>query len=166
MKKLLFGIIPVMFAGCAAPPNEAALEAEIEAVLNLYVQSVNEADYDLLRDIWVPSDDISYVSPFDRLQSSEQLEGFWQVFITDNFSERDLRLSDIALHVAGNEAAWAVFDWDFDATTSDGQPFSSTGWETQFYQLTDQGWRIEHIHYSMPLQPEDDSVSSEEPTGQ
>ena len=120
MKKLLFGIVSVMFAGCAAPPNEPASETEIEAVIDLYVQSVNDADYDLLREIWVPSDEISYVNPLERLQSSEQLEGFWQAFITDSFSERDLRPSNVSIHAAGSEAAWAVFDWEFDATTADG----------------------------------------------
>ncbi len=113
-------------------------------------QSVNDADYVLLREIWVESDDISYVNPLERLHTSEQLEGFWQAFITDSFSERELRPSNVSIHPAGSEAAWAVFDWEFDATTSDGQPFYTTGWETQFYRSTDQGWRIEHIHYSTP----------------
>lgn len=103
-----------------------------------------------MREIWVPSDEISYVNPLARLQTSEQLEGFWQAFITNSFSERELRLSNVSIHTAVSEAAWAVFDWEFDATTSDGQPFSTTGWETQLYRLTDQGWRIEHIHYSVP----------------
>ena len=153
LKKLLVGIVLVVCLGCA-PPNEPASEAEIEAVLDLYVQSVNDADYDLLRGIWVPSDEISYVNPVERLQSSEELEGFWQAFITDTFSERDLRISNVSIHAAGREAAWAVFDWEFNATMTDGQPFNTTGWETQFYRLTDQGWRIEHVHYSTPQLPQ------------
>ncbi len=155
MKKLLVGIVPIICLGCT-PSNDPASETEIEAVIDLYVQSVNDADYDLLREIWLPSDEISYVNPVERLQSSEQLEAFWQAFITDSFSERDLRPSNVSIHAAGSEAAWAVFDWEFDATTADGQPFNTTGWETQFYRLTDQGWRIEHIHYSTPPPPQEE----------
>ncbi len=155
MKKLLIGIQLGLCAGCA-PLDEPAPNAEIEAVLNQYVQSVNEADYDLLREIWVASDEISYVNPSERLQTSEQLEGFWQAFMTDSFSERELRPSNVSIHAAGSEAAWAVFDWEFDAITSDGQPFNTTGWETQFYRLTHQRWRIEHIHYSIRPPPQDE----------
>ena len=147
MKKLLVAIPLVLSVACVQP-DESNVETEIGTLLDLYVQSVNEADYVLLREIWIESDDISYVNPLDRLQSSEGLEGFWRAFLEDGFSERDLRPSDVSIHAAGNEAAWAVFDWEFDPTTSDGQPFSTTGWETQLYRLTDSGWRIEHIHYS------------------
>ena len=138
MKKLLVAIPLVLSVGCVQP-EENNVESEISAVLDLYVQSVNGADYGLLREIWVESDDISYVNPVNRLQSSEELEGFWQTFLEDGFSERDLRRTNVSIHAAGSEAAWAVFDWEFDATTSEGQPFSTTGWETQFYRLTDQG---------------------------
>ncbi len=148
-------MIPLACTGCA-PTDEPASETDIEAVLSLYVQSVNEADYGLLREIWVPSDEISYVNPLERLQTSEQLEGFWQAFVTDSFSERELRPSNVSIRIVGSEAAWAVFDWEFEATTADGQPFNTRGWETQFYRLTDQGWRIEHIHYSVPAPPPDE----------
>ncbi len=159
MKKLLVAIPLVLSVGCVQP-DESNIESEIGALLDLYVQSVNEADYVLLREIWIESDDISYVNPLDRLQSSEELEGFWRIFLEDGFSARDLRPSDVSIHAAGSEAAWAVYDWDFDATTSDGEPFSTTGWETQFYRLTDSGWRIEHIHYStVPAQTPSDSGS-------
>ncbi len=152
MKKLLVAIPLVLSVGCAQP-GENNVELEIGAVLDRYVQSVNDADYDLLREIWVESDDISYVNPINRLQSSEGLEGFWQTFLEDSFTERELRRTNVSIHATGNEAAWAVFDWEFDATMADGQPFSTTGWETQFYRLTDQGWRIEHIHYSTTPAP-------------
>ena len=154
--KILFAAILLVPSVGYAQLAEDKYESEIEAVLDLYVQSVNEADYDLLREIWVQSDAISYVNPFDRLQSSEELEGFWQTFLEDSFSERDLRRKNVSIHVTGSEVAWAVFDWEFDATASDGQAFSTTGWETQFYRLTDHGWRIEHIHYSSPPPPTPD----------
>ena len=155
MKELLVAVQLILFVGCVQP-EENNVESEIGAVLDLYVQSVNDADYDLLREIWVESDEISYVNPINRLQSSDGLAGFWQTFLVDSFSERNLSPTNVSAHAAGSEAAWAVFDWEFEATTTDGQPFNTTGWETQFYRLTDLGWRIEHIHYSTPPPPQEE----------
>lgn len=149
LKRCLVGVALILCVGCT-PTVEPVSEDEIQTVIDQYVQAVNTADYDLLREVWIPSDEISYVNPLGRLQSSEQLEEFWQAFITDTFSERELKPSNVAIHPAGSGAAWAVFDWEFDATMTDGQPFHTTGWETQIYRLTDAGWRIEHVHYSTP----------------
>ena len=51
--------------------------------------------------------------------------------------------------VAGN-AAWVVYDWVFTAKGANGEPVTSKGWESHGYQKTDQGWRIVHLHYSVP----------------
>jgi len=135
-------------------------EHEIEALMRMYVRAVNDADYELLREIWVPTDEISYVNPLQRLESRDELEAFWQSFIVESFAERELTLSNVSIHVAGSttesaSAAWAVFDWNFSATTADGQPFNTTGWESQFYRLTNDGWRIAHVHYSIPPPPQE-----------
>ena len=38
----------------------------------------------------------------------------------------------------------------FTAKFANGQSFTSKGWESHGYQRTNQGWRIVHIHYSVP----------------
>ena len=155
MKKYLIPVLIVFCAACA-PADEPASQADIEAVLGLYVQAVNEADYDLLRSIWISSDEVSYINPLQRLRTVEELEGFWQAGISGRYSERDLRPSNVSIHIAGSEAAWAIFDWEFNGVLSDGQPFHATGWETQIYRLTDHGWKIAHVQFSSPLPPEDE----------
>ena len=122
---------------------------EIEALLDLYEKSVNEADTSLLLELWAQGDDISFVNPLQRLRSWEKLESFWQSVFQDSFSERELKRKNVSIQTAG-DVAWAVFDWDFKALSTDGQLLETSGWETQVYRLTDRGWRIAHIHFSAP----------------
>jgi hypothetical protein len=42
------------------------------------------------------------------------------------------------------------YDFVFTAKRADGQPFTSKGWESHGYQRTANGWRIAHLHYSVP----------------
>ena len=70
-------------------------------------------------------------------------------FLQKGFTERNLQPSNLTIRVAGN-AAWAVYDWVFTAKRANGEPVTSKGWESHGYQKTDQGWRIVHLHYSVP----------------
>ena len=161
----LIGICALMLVlGCArddsaisrpagsAQRSEATATSEIEALLDLYEKSVNEADANLLSELWAQTDDVSFVNPLQRIQSWNGLQGFWQNVLRNTFSARKLRRKNVSIRTAG-EVAWAVFDWDFVATMSDGQPYESSGWESQVYRMTDRGWRIAHIHYSVPMAP-------------
>ncbi len=74
-------------------------------------------------------------------------DGLYINFLQKAFRVRSLRPDNLAVTVSGN-AAWAVFDWTFTAKLADGQPFSSTGWESHVYQKTDGRWVIVHLHYS------------------
>jgi ketosteroid isomerase-like protein len=68
------------------------------------------------------------------------------------FSERDVQASNVSVVVAG-DAAWLVYDFVFTAKLADGKPFTSKGWESHGYQRTASGWRIAHLHYSVPPPP-------------
>jgi uncharacterized protein (TIGR02246 family) len=138
--------------GITAQANDAGVTAEVRAVLDRYVQAVNSADENLLREVWAQPENVSYVNPMQRLRSWAELQGFWQGFLKNNFTQRQLTLKDVSIQTSG-DVAWAVFDWEFNATQTDGKPFRSHGWETQVYQRTDRGWRIRHAHYSAPATP-------------
>jgi len=136
----------------SAAASDATTTAEIRAVLDRYVKAVNDADDAGLRELWAEPEKASFVSPMQRLGSWDELKGFWQGFLKSNFTQRELKPSNVTIHAVG-DVAWAVFDWEFSATLADGKPFQSRGWETHVYQKTAQGWRIRHIHYSAALTP-------------
>ena len=118
-------------------------------MLNEYVNAVNAGDERKLRALWFQPDTASYVTPIQRLQSWGDVERFWKSFLQDAFTTRDLKPSNVSITAVEN-VAWAAFDWEFTAAQRDGKTHTSRGWETQIYRRTPQGWRIAHIHYSVP----------------
>jgi ketosteroid isomerase-like protein len=136
--------------GDARGQGDTAAKKNIEALLDTYQKCVRDADTNLLFTIWPEDRSISYVNPSERIQSAKGLAAFWQNAMGKRFTKRELRRKNVSIHIA-NDFAWAVFDWDFTATLPDGKPFTSSGWETQLYRKTNKGWKIVHIHYSVPL---------------
>jgi ketosteroid isomerase-like protein len=149
----------ILLVGCAQagiplPNTPSGLErsdrvvnAEIEAVLQQYVRAINNADPNLLREIWDAGPGASYVNPTQRLRTWEQLEGFWRGFLGDRFSAREFTPDSVTIrHVGG--VAWVVFNWEFKATQKNEESYNQHGWETQVYLRSDRGWRIAHAHYS------------------
>ncbi|HVT40003.1 MAG TPA: nuclear transport factor 2 family protein [Gemmatimonadaceae bacterium] len=127
--------------------TDRAVNAEIEAVLQQYVRAVNNADPNLLREIWDTGTAASYVNPTQRLRTWEQLERFWRGFLGDRFSVRKFTPDSVAIRHVG-DVAWVVFNWEFRATQRNGEPYNQHGWEPQVYLRSDRGWRIAHAHYS------------------
>ena len=158
---VLVVIVTMLVTGCgtggreAAPvsdSNQASDAADVRAILDRYVKAVNEADENGFRELWAQPNDVSYVNPLQRLRSWDELQGFWQSLMQTYSVRRELKPSSVTIHVDGG-AAWAVFDWDFAGIQADGRPYQSRGWETQVYRNTDQGWRLAHVHYSVPATP-------------
>ena len=145
-------IIATLAGGCGKGANDATTATEGRAILDQYVKAVNGADDQMLRDLWAEPERISYVNPMQRLRTWGELQGFWQGFLKNSFTRRELTLTNVAIQSAG-DAGWAVFDWEFNATQTDGKPSQTRGWETQVYRRTDRGWRIAHAHYSVPAAP-------------
>jgi len=145
-------IIATLAGGCGKGANDATTATEVRAILDQYVKAVNGADDQMLRDLWAEPERISYVNPMQRLRTWGELQGFWQGFLKNSFTRRELTLTNVAIQSAG-DAGWAVFDWEFNATQADGKPSQTRGWETQVYRRTDRGWRIAHAHYSVPAAP-------------
>jgi len=133
---------------CARPVDGDEERKQIQQLLDTYVKSVNAADVTLASTIWLQSPDIVVVTPLGRTEGWDGVQRDLYVnFLQKAFLERDLRPSNIHIHVNGN-SAWAVFDWSFTATLANGQAFSSKGRESHVYEKTDRGWRITHLHYS------------------
>jgi ketosteroid isomerase-like protein len=124
-------------------------EDEIRQTIAKYARSVDEADTVLASQVWLDSPDVSFIHPLGHEHGFDQIkQNVYKHLMGDTFSERNLSIHNIAVHVYGN-AAWAEFYWDFAATfRKDGSPITTHGRETQVYRKTAEGWRLVHVHYS------------------
>jgi len=138
---------------CAHPPDIDQDKKGVQQVLDKYLESVKTADVKLGSEVWLQDPDILVVTPFGRFQGWDGVrDGIYVNFLQKVFIERSLQPSHLTIRVAG-DAAWAVFDWTFTGKLANGQPITSKGWESHGYQRTSQGWRIVHLHYSVPPPP-------------
>jgi ketosteroid isomerase-like protein len=129
--------------------NNGQDRADIERVFSTYLRSLEAADVALASHVWLQSPDIVVVTPIGRFQGWEGVKEIW-ARTQKEFSERKVQASNISIVVAG-DAAWLVFDFVFTGTPANGTPLVLTGWESHGYQRTADGWRIAHLHYSVPL---------------
>lgn len=141
-------------AACQAPAVDVAQdEAAVRQQLEMYVKSVNAADEALASEIYAQSPVIVVMTPRGRFHGWESVrDDLYVKFLQKMFMKRDLRPGNVSVQVIG-DSAWLAYDWEFAGTLADGQPMASKGWETQVYERTDRGWRIVHLHYSVPPPP-------------
>lgn len=138
---------------CTRAPDAAQDRRDVEQVMEKYLQSVKTADVNLASEVWLQSPDVSVVTPFGRFQGWDSVrQDLYINFLQKSFSERNLQQSHVTIHAVG-DAAWAAFDWTFSGKLANGQSMTSKGWESHGYQRTKQGWRIVHLHYSVPPPP-------------
>ena len=145
--------VALLLTGCRPASTNDQDRSAVQEVLTRYLESVKTADLKLATDVWWQSPDIVAVTPFGRFQGWESVKNDLYVnFLQKAFLERKLEPTNVVIRVNGN-AAWAVFDWTFTAKLANGQRLTSKGWESHIYRNTDRGWRIEHLHYSVPPPP-------------
>jgi ketosteroid isomerase-like protein len=133
----------------------AGYSDEIRAMIEKYAKSIDDADTALASQVWLDSPDVSFIHPQGHEHGFEQIkEDIYKRLMGDVFSERNLTVHDVSVHVLG-DTAWAEFYWDFTAKIrKDGSPVTTHGRETQIYRTTKEGWRLVHVHYSgLPVTP-------------
>jgi ketosteroid isomerase-like protein len=138
--------------GCGRTPDNRQDRADIEQVFNEYLQSINTGDVALASQVWLQSPDVLVVTPVGRFKGWDSVQKDIYANFVREFPERNVQASNLSIVVAG-DAAWLVYDFVFTAKKADGQPFTSKGWESHGYQRTANGWRIAHLHYSVPPPP-------------
>ena len=153
MRKKWIGPIAALLAlvcatGFHPTPEPSRDRADIEQVFNKYLQSLNAADVALASQVWLQSPDVLVVTPVGRFKGWDGVKDMY-AGMQKEFLERNVQASNVSIVVAG-DAAWLVYDFVFTATLADGKPFTSKGWESHGYQRTANGWRIAHLHYSVP----------------
>jgi uncharacterized protein (TIGR02246 family) len=131
-----------------------AQDDQIKALIEKYAKSINSADTTLGAEVWSTGADVSLIHPMGHERGWEQIKGnFYENVMAKMFTKRELKAKDIAAHILG-DTAWVEFNWEFTATmTSGNQQVNTKGRETQVLKKTDLGWRIVHVHYSIPFTP-------------
>jgi len=122
--------------------------ADIEAVFSKYLRSLEAADVALASEVWLQSRDVLVVTPIGRFRGWDGVKEIW-ARTQKEFSERKVQASNVSVVVSG-DAAWLVFDFVFTGKKADGKPLVLRGWESHGYLRTADGWRIAHLHYSVP----------------
>ncbi|MGB6691385.1 MAG: nuclear transport factor 2 family protein [Terracidiphilus sp.] len=155
----LAAFIAIAIASAVAAQNtpagaDTAAKAEVRALVDRYMRSIDEADTTLGATVWSPTPDVTFINPVGHERGWDQIASeVYGKLMGQTFSKRMLKnVSDVSIHVYG-DAAVAEFDWDFVATLrSDGTTqVHTTGRESQVYvKLPEKGWRLVHVHYSGP----------------
>jgi ketosteroid isomerase-like protein len=131
-------------------PDHSQDRADIEQVFNKYLQTLNTLDVTQASQVWLNSPDVLVVTPVGRYKGWDSVQkDIYVNSFTKDFTERNVQVSNVSIVVAG-DAAWVVYDFVYTAKLANGQPFTSKGWESHGYQRTANGWRIAHLHYSVP----------------
>ena len=131
-------------------PNPDQDRAAVEQVFNTYLQSLDAADVALASKVWLQSPDVRVVTPLGRFKGWDGVQEIYARTL-EEYPERNVQASNVSIVVAG-DAAWLVYDFVFTAKLADGKPFMAKGWESHGYLRTPNGWRIAHLHYSVPPQ--------------
>ena len=156
MRYKSMGLIAAVLAfglttGFHRAPEPGQDRADIEQVFDKYLKSLDGADVMLASQVWLQSPDVLVVTPVGRFNGWDGVKAMY-ANMQKQFSEREVQATNVSIVVAG-DAAWLVFDFVFTARLADGKPFTSKGWESHGYQRTANGWRIAHLHYSVPPPP-------------
>jgi ketosteroid isomerase-like protein len=122
--------------------------ADVEQVFSRYLRSLEAADVALASQVWLQSADVLIVTPIGRFQGWDGVKEIW-ARTQQEFSERKVQSSNVSIVVSG-DAAWLVFDFVFTGKLADGKSLVLAGWESHGYHRTADGWRIAHLHYSVP----------------
>lgn len=123
--------------------------SDIGQVFDKYLQSINTGEIALASQVWLQSPDVLVVTPIGRFNGWESVQRDIYANFVREHPVRNVEASNLSIVVAG-DAAWLVYDFVYTAALANGQRLISNGWESHGYQRTANGWRIVHLHYSVP----------------
>ena len=162
-RKIMFavwmaGFVLLVVVGTLVAQDKASVapsdaKATIRAMVDRYMQSIDDADPKLGATVWSPTPDVSFINPLGHERGWDEIASeVYGKLMGQTFTKRTLKnAGDVNIRVYGN-AAVVEFDWDFVAVLrSDGTVIHTSGRESQLYvNLPGTGWRLVHVHYSGP----------------
>ena len=97
-----------------------AEKAEISKIIDAYCKTINDDDLELVNQIWSHGDEVSFIGPSGRYSTYNEIrDNFVHGVFGVNFTTRNLQKEELSITVYG-DAAWAEFNWKFDAIRNDG----------------------------------------------
>ena len=138
----------MLFSCSTKQVDVEAEKAEISKIIDAYCKTINDDDLELVNEIWSHGDEVSFIGPSGRYSTySEIRDNFVHGVFGVNFTKRNLQKEELSITVYG-DAAWAEFNWVFDAIRNDGSSHNTKGRESQFFHKENGQWKLVHIHYS------------------
>lgn len=126
----------------------------IKEIVTKYAKSIDEANLTLASEIWLDSQEVSFIHPRGHEKGFEEIKkNFYVGTMGELFSERRLNVFDVNIKDYGDTAI-AEFYWYFIAKfKQDGTILETKGRESQVFIKKDElEWKLIHIHYSnMPV---------------
>jgi ketosteroid isomerase-like protein len=145
---MLMAVALTMSSCTSEKVNIEAEKAEISKIIDAYCKTINDDDLELVNQIWSHGDEVSFIAPSGRYSSYNEIrDNFVHGVFGVNFTKRNLQKEELNITVYG-DAAWAEFNWVFDATRNDGSSHNTKGRESQFFHKENGQWKLVHIHYS------------------
>ena len=145
---MLMAVALTMSSCTSEKVNIEAEKAEISKIIDAYCKTINDDDLELVNEIWSHGDEVSFIGPSGRYSTYNEIrDNFVHGVFGVNFTKRNLQKEELSITVYG-DAAWAEFNWVFDATRNDGSPHNTKGRESQFFHKENGQWKLVHIHYS------------------
>ena len=130
------------------------VQEEILCKISQYAKSIDETDLNLASDLWINSDEVTFIHPRGHEHGFEEIkQNFYIETMRKKFSKRKLNIFDINMQIF-KDSVIAEFYWHFVAQFKNTEEIHETkGRETQvFIKTEDSQWRLVHVHYSnMPV---------------
>lgn len=126
------------------------IKKEILDKISQYEKSIGEADLKLASEIWLDSDEVTFIHPKGHEHGFEEIQqNFYIKTMRERFSKRKLTAYNIEMQIYNNTVI-AEFYWDFVAQFKDtGDIHKTKGRETQVFVKNSNGeWKLAHVHYS------------------
>ena len=123
---------------------------EILDKISQYEKSIGEVDLKLASEIWLDSDEVTFIHPKGHEHGFEEIQqNFYIKTMRERFSKRKLTAYNIEMQIYNNTVI-AEFYWDFVAQFKDtGDTHRTKGRETQVFVKNSNGeWKLAHVHYS------------------
>jgi ketosteroid isomerase-like protein len=149
MKKYMLTIGLILIATISFSQQERSI---IKSKIEVYKESIDNADTILGYQIWAHMPEVSFIQPRGHQHGWNEINSSIYSFFANVFSKRSLTIYNEEINVY-DSVAWVTFYWTFDATFKAGnKPMQTKGRETQIWKKFDNGWRLVHVHYSsMPV---------------
>lgn len=124
-------------------------EQQIRFIINEIAKGWEKGDTVVFRKYYTHDSTARMIETGDQNVGVEDLIQHHVLVERGYFEERGSLINAVEIHLARDfKSAWSISDFEFWATTKDGEHFHTKGFETMIWEKKNDGWKIIHSHYS------------------